>query len=214
MTLSVPGTQGYLEALSSFSKASLNLNFAEINADFLSVLPQLPAKVLDAGAGVGQNSAALAEMGYEVIAIEPIEEFINIAKENFANISGITHQIAWYRDCLPYLTKLTDHKDYFDFILLDGVWHHLSPDEKASCISRFFELLAPNGVCAISLRNGPAGAGSCIYPSLPAELLKLVQENNGKTIVNLDKQPSKLPNKKDVIWSRIAFQKCEEVHHE
>lgn len=48
----VTGTQGYELAVEAFARASFELEFERINADFLAYLPQPPARVLDAGCGV------------------------------------------------------------------------------------------------------------------------------------------------------------------
>ena len=48
------------EAIDAFIETSRNLSFATVNGDFVEFLPATPGRILDAGAGAGQNAAALA----------------------------------------------------------------------------------------------------------------------------------------------------------
>ncbi|KZN56572.1 class I SAM-dependent methyltransferase [Pseudoalteromonas luteoviolacea] len=198
----VAGTRGYESGAQSFAKASIGLKFEDINQDFLSFLPALGSKVLDAGCGVGQNAAALCELGYEVCAIEPLTTFLDQAKTRYTDLP-----IEWLEDSLPELKRLNSAKHAFDFILLDGVWHHLSYQERKQCIKRLYQLLAPNGICAFSLRNGPAGMGTHVFPTSNEELLSMAPECGLEVVFQVANQPSKMPNKHDVTWSRIALRK-------
>lgn len=181
----VLGTRGYEKVVESFTEASLVLDFKEVNRDFLHLLPKSPAKVLDAGSGVGQNSAALSEEGYSVVAIEPLQEFLDIAKNQFSHLN-----VEWINDSLPDMKTILGNKEKFDFILMDGVWHHLSNDERRECIYNFSRITHKGGICAISLRNGPAGAGSHIFQHLSMKLqswpknmdLKLSYKKKGKRV--------------------------------
>lgn len=196
----VQGTLGYEEALASFCDSSLNLDFEHINKEFLPFLPAAPALVLDLGSGVGQNSNALASLGYEVIAVEPLQAFIEVAKSNFTNAS-----INWLQDSLPSLTKLSAYENAFSFILIDGVWHHLHPEQRADAIGRLKSLLHKDGSCAISLRNGPAGAGKYVFPTSLAEISELANSVNLNCHATSQNQPSKFAHKKHVTWSRVVL---------
>ncbi|MDK1286139.1 class I SAM-dependent methyltransferase [Pseudoalteromonas umbrosa] len=198
----VTGTRGYEIGVQSFAKASFGLKFEDINQDFLSFLPALGSKVLDAGCGVGQNAAALCELGYDVCAIEPLTAFLDKAKARYKELP-----IEWLEDSLPDLKLLNSANHVFDFILLDGVWHHLNYKERKQCINRLYELLAPNGICAFSLRNGPAGLGTHVYPTNNEELSSMALENGLEVVFQVENQPSKMPNKRDVSWSRVALRK-------
>ena len=198
-----PGTQGYHSAVDAFFHASVNLRFEHINADFLPWLPSKPAHILDAGAGVGQNAAALAELGHTLVAVEPLAAFIERGKQHF------THsKIHWLCDSLPALEQLTSNQA-FDFILLDGVWHHLSPTERRDCINRFAGLMRPAARLAITLRKGPAGLGTHVFDTSSRELIALGKENGLMPVFIKENQPSQMPNKEAVSWSRVVLEK----HH-
>lgn len=194
------GTRGYESAIESFCKNSLKLNFQSINEEFLPFLPSSPAFVLDLGAGVGQNANALATLGYDVVAVEPLKAFLNIAKSEFPN-----SKVTWLQDGLPTLNKLSEFKERFSFILLDGVWQHIHPNERASAIFNIKSLLHQNGCCAISLRNGPAGTGKYTFPTSVEELIELSLPIDLDCKVISQNQASKLPNKENVTWSRVLI---------
>lgn len=198
----VKGTQGYEQGVDAFAQASLNLKFEEVNQEFTPFLPRILSRVLDVGSGVGQNSAALSRLGYQVVSVEPLQAFLDIAKKTHQNL-----RIQWVHDSLPSLDKVKVRGEGFDFILLDGVWHHLNPSERRTCLQSFFDLLNHNGVCAISLRNGPAGLGKHIFPAGTEELFQYAQELGFQTLLHLENLPSKMNNKPDVIWSKVVLQK-------
>ena len=63
------------------------------------------------------------------------------------------------------------------------------------------------GICAISLRNGPAGSGTHVFPTSCAELFEYAREYGFQVVFHAENQPSIMPNKKSVTWSRVALQK-------
>ena len=194
----VPGTEGYAARFEGFLAASEALDFETVNADFLPYLPKAPARVLDLGAGVGQNAAALAELGHAVTAVEPLAVFLEAARDRH----GTAH-IRWLEDSLPELRLVSGE---FDFVLVDGVWQHLSEGERRTALPRIRELLAPGGRLALSLRHGPAGAGTRIYPIDDRKLMQAAADVGLEQHLYLSKQPSLMPNKTDVSWSRVLFQ--------
>ena len=198
----VPGTQGYERAIELFAEACYGLSFEHVNEDFLTFLPAVPARVLDAGAGVGQNAAALADRGYEVFAIEPLQAFLNLAQAKFT-----AHDVHWFNDSLPSLSRLDGLEASFDFILVDGVWHHLEPAERETCLMRLFELLRPGGMCALSLRNGPAGLGTHVFPTDASALISHANKLGFEVMLHLKNQSSKMPNKPKVKWDRLVLAK-------
>jgi 2-polyprenyl-3-methyl-5-hydroxy-6-metoxy-1,4-benzoquinol methylase len=195
----VSGTRGYEQVVDAFIRSSQVLSFADINEDFLPFLPPAPSRILDAGAGAGQNAAALARMGHSVVAVEPYPAFLHAAKAAYSNL-----EIDWIKDCLPKLERLGGP---FDFILVDGVWHHLDTQEREEAMERFVSILAGGGVCAISLRNGPAGGGKHVFPTHAGETVFHAESLGLRVILHLADQPSKMKDKPDVIWSRVAFRK-------
>jgi 2-polyprenyl-3-methyl-5-hydroxy-6-metoxy-1,4-benzoquinol methylase len=198
----VPGTRGYEKVVGAFSEATKALEFDVVNRPYLHLLPSSPARVLDAGAGIGQNAAELARRGHAVIAVEPLAEFVNVARSDYANTN-----VTWVEDSLPDLAKLGEASGQFDFILLQAVWQHLDSDERILGMARLAGLLDEGGICAMSLRNGPAGAGTHIFPTDDAETVMLARRNGLEVVLQLENQPSVMKNKHDVTWTHMAFRR-------
>ena len=198
----VAGIEGYEKHLSLFIESSQALNFQTVCKDFIEFLPPEKSHVLDVGSGAGQNAAALDGLGFIVTAVEPMREFRQSAQSTYKKAS-----VTWLSGSLPKLASLDVDTEKFDFVLIEGVWHHLNEIEREQAVARLSQIVKQKGKCAISLRNGPAGLGSCVYPTDPNQT-KQVFENFGFDGIfvkeNLD---SILPNKKDVKWSRIVLQK-------
>lgn len=202
-----PGTEGYEKVIKAFAESSFSLDFDQVNKDFLAFLPTATSPVLDLGSGVGQNSAALAQRGYSVVAIEPLEAFLQLAQQTHKHPN-----ITWIQDSLPDLGTLNKN-DTFSFILIDGVWQHIRPEDREHSIQRLSSLLHPGGICAISLRHGPAGAGTYSFPNSCDELIKQAKKHGLDVVLRLENQASIMPNKKNVSWSRIALKKVSEQDH-
>lgn len=187
--------------MDQFIEVSQSLSFAQVCADFIDFLPSSPARVLDVGAGAGQNSAALAELGHSVIAVEPMEPFLSAARARFRHLP-----ISWHQDSLPLLESLPVEDD-FGFVLVEAVWHHLDPFERKKALERITSLISSGGTCAFSLRNGPAGQGSRVFPTDSTSVVIEARELGLECVFRRDNLPSILPNKKDVYWSRLVFRK-------
>jgi protein-L-isoaspartate O-methyltransferase len=74
MTIGASGTEGYSENAESLVMAWRNLSFEEVHRPILHLLPTMAADILDLGAGIGTDAAALAAMAHNVVAVEPVDE--------------------------------------------------------------------------------------------------------------------------------------------
>ena len=198
----VPGTQGYERVIDGFIELSQSLAFEDLNKVFLEFLPTTAGRVLDAGAGAGQNAAAMAKRGHSVIAVEPLTAFLEAARQSYAD-----PKITWVRDSLPLLEKLGDAPAQFDFILIQGVWHHLDERERSLAMERLSMLLDDGGACAFTLRNGPAGGGTRVFPTDGPQTVSLAAECGLKTVLHRADQPSYMKNKPGVIWTFLVVRK-------
>jgi len=197
-----PGTEGYERFIPLFIASSQALEFNVVCKDVVNFLPLKNSNVLDLGAGSGQNSAALDRLGFNVTAIEPMTEFLNAAMNTYKSTS-----ITWLHDSLPNLACLDAHKEKFDFVLIEAVWHHLTEAEREKAASKISTVIKVNGRCAISLRNGPSGIGTRIFPTDSSDTINLFESYGFKCIFRLCNQASFLPNKEKVKWSRVVLEK-------
>ncbi|HAS39214.1 MAG TPA: class I SAM-dependent methyltransferase [Microscillaceae bacterium] len=200
------GTQGYGHVTQKFIEATSTISFEALHQDFLKFIPDKPARVLDVGAGIGRDAFELWKMGHQVTAVEPLEEFREAGQQLYSSAP-----IEWIADALPYLSTLDlnalGNRTSYDFILASGVWHHLDAAEQIKALQRVSELMKPQGVFALSLRNGPAGAGTHVFATNVQQTIQNAKLCGLHPILRLENQPSLMKNKKDVHWARLAFQK-------
>ena len=196
------GTEGYERFIPLFIESSQALDFNVVCKDFVRFLPVKNSSILDLGSGAGQNSAALDRLGFNVTAIEPMAAFLNAAINEYINTS-----IEWLHDSLPNIACLDSHEEKFDFVLIDAVWHHLSEAERIIAASKISTVIKRNGRCAISLRNGPSGMGTRIFPTDIENTINLFKGHGFKCIFRLCNQASVLPNKEKVKWTRVVLEK-------
>lgn len=196
------GIEGYERGIQLFIESCQTLDFHVVCKDFIEHLPPKGGSILDAGSGAGQNAAALDSLGFNVTAIEPMPEFMNAARCSY-NTTSVT----WLEGSLPYLRCLGSSAQKYDFVLIEGVWHHLSEMERGQAAARISEVTKKHGKCAISLRNGPAGLGTRVYSTDPEQTIQLFKNNGFECIFKILDQDSILPHKENVKWSRIVLQK-------
>lgn len=125
-----------------------SVRFEDIHAQILGALPPAPGDVLDVGAGIGRDAAALAARGHRVTAVEPSRELRTRGQERHADLP-----IEWIEDRLPGLAQLRASHRQFDFILCSAVLMHVAPQDLGEAFTAFADLLRPEGRLAISVRD-------------------------------------------------------------
>jgi len=140
-------------------------------------------------------------MGHSVLAVEPTKEYREVGKKMFPS-----ENIEWLDDALPKLEKL-GKRSPFDFIIASAVFHHLDTAAQHDAVKRISELLNNNGIFIVSLRNGPAGVGTHVFPTNSSKTIESAASCGLKTLLAIDNQPSLMKDKENVNWSRLAFQK-------
>lgn len=196
------GTEGYEQFIQLFIETSQVLDFSVVCKEFIAFLPLPPASVLDAGSGAGQNAVALAALGYDVTAVDPMQVFLDAAKK-----IDTRQSVQWLKGCLPFLNCISQEVQQFDFILIDAVWHHLNETEREQTVIRLSNLIKLGGICAISLRNGPAGIGTRIFTTNSDDTIKQFEKFGFECLFSVSNQDSIISNKKDVKWARVVLQK-------
>ncbi|MEM1324246.1 MAG: class I SAM-dependent methyltransferase [Bacteroidota bacterium] len=198
----VPGTSGYAAVVQRYIKVTEEIPFEVLHRDFLPFLPESPSLIVDVGAGTGRDAYVLSEKGHQVLAIEPLQAFREAAKKRYPSTTW-----KWIDDALPKLDKLVTFDHQVDFILSSGMWHHLNAAEQQLAMARIAQLLRPGGIAALSLRNGPAGAGSCVFPVPFQQTIAQAKACHLEPLLALDNQPSLMKNKTKVNWSRLVLRK-------
>ena len=195
-----PGTAGYDKAAAAL--LATRLPFETVHRPLLHLIPSRPARILDVGAGPGHDAATLARRGHAVTAVEPTPELRDGARALYGDLP-----ITWLDDSLPGLKRLLAARPTaFDFILLEGVWAHLTEAQRASALPVLARLLADDRVLAISLRHGPAASGRITHPVTATDTAALAMACGLSTRVNVETgsiQPANIAG--GVTWTRMAF---------
>lgn len=196
----VKGIKGYSEATEKFIKATVAVDFMELHQPFIEFIPTKPSRVLDVGSGIGRDASVLSEMGHRVTAVEPIANFRAAARRLHDSTN-----IEWVDDSLPRLSVFDNQPGQFDFVLASGVWHHLDDVEQQHAIRRLSHLLCPKGIFALSLRHGPAGVGTHVFPTDGQQTVAYAKTYGLTALLHLPNQPSLIPGKEAVTWTRLVF---------
>jgi SAM-dependent methyltransferase len=162
---------GYAAAASELIPRYEALSTAEVLAPVAQWLPVLPAHVLDVGAGTGRDAAWLAERGHRIVAVEPVAALRSAGMALHPSAA-----IDWVDDCLPLLAKVRHRSEHYDLILLDGVLHHLAPEEQAEAILSLVSMIGPFGRLILSLRHGPTQPLRPGFPTDPDRIVKTAEK--------------------------------------
>lgn len=133
MFVKVSGTEGYAHEAESLIRRWQSISFADQHSQVVHLLPDAPSRVLDIGAGIGTDAAALAAMGHTVVAVEPVGE-LRTAAINLHRSS----RIEWIDDSLPDLRIITSMNETFDVVMLTAVWMHLDYEQRCRAMPHKF----------------------------------------------------------------------------
>lgn len=112
------------------------------------------AKIIEIGAGTGRYSFALAEMGYDVTAVDLTPHHVEIMKEKVKP----HHRIKIYEGNACDLSAF--ESESYDIVLLLGPMYHLFTEEdKHKALSEAIRIAKKGGVIYVSYCNND----TCIY---------------------------------------------------
>ncbi len=116
------------------------------------------AKIIEIGAGTGRYSLALAEMGYDVTAVELVPHNIEIMKKKVKS----HHNIKIYEGNACNMS--TFESEAYDIVLLLGPMYHLFNDEdKHKALGEAIRLAKTNGVIYASYCNNDTSVYKFFY---------------------------------------------------
>jgi SAM-dependent methyltransferase len=191
----------YDAASTEFFNMYESLPFEQVHEDFLGFLPKPGSMCLDVGAGSGRDAAALADRGYDVIAVEPSNGLRGLAQEHHGNA-----RITWLSDSLPNLVTLKSSAYHFDFILLSAVWMHVHPEQRLLSLHNLKDLLTAQGRIALTLRLGAPNVERVIYPVTTREVLDHAVAV-GLTLLYVSEEETDSLGRGDVRWQKIVLAK-------
>jgi|HubBroStandDraft_2_1064218.scaffolds.fasta_scaffold38579_3 SAM-dependent methyltransferase len=97
----ISGTENYAEEAPELLKRYENISFADYHRLVMHLIPTVPGRVLDIGAGTGRDAAGFVSLGHSVVAVEPTEEF-----RRGAMLLHPSPMIEWVDDSLPDLAAV------------------------------------------------------------------------------------------------------------
>ena len=142
-----------------------------VNEWLLDLLPSGRACILDVGSGSGRDAAWLADLGHDVVAIEPDAA---LRRENKRHHPDGTYRLL--ADSLPTLAATCRTGLSFDFILVNAVWMFVAPGQRGRAFRKLVTLLKPGGAIALTLR-GPVEVGRGMHEVSPDEIEQLARRH-------------------------------------
>ena len=201
MSINVLGTEGYAEHAEVLASAWRGISFEDHHRPVLHLIPDAPSRILDVGAGMGRDAAALAAMGHAVLAVEPVDELRAAARNLYPGSSVI-----WLDDSLPDLCLVRERPNRFDVVMVTAAWMHLDEVQRRRGMCTIYDLLIDGGVVILSLRHGPFPEGRRMFDVSAAETIELAESLRLKLLLNVCSSSAQQGNRnKGVTWTRLAF---------
>ena len=195
------GTEGYAKQAGALIPRFESVSFLVHHRAEMHLLPAVPSRILDVGAGTGVDAAWFAAQGHSIVAVEPTAEFRNVAKDLHPS-----PDIEWVDDALPEIEVISSRGQLFDVIMLSAVWMHLDEAERRVGMRSVCRLLAPKGVLVLSLRHGPVPEGRRMFQVSAEETVALAQQHGMHAVLAVKTESVQASNRAaGVTWSRLAF---------
>ena len=189
----------YHQEAKTFFEVYESKPFEVLHADLMGCLPEAPGTVLDLGAGSGRDAAWFADIGFDVVAVEPAE-----ALRSLGQAAHSSARIQWMGDHLPDLGQIYRSGLSFDLIWLAGVWMHVPPGERARAFRKLAALLNPGGRLVFSLRQGPVPPGRIFHP-VSADELEAWGSRHGLSVL-LRTHAEDALGREGVSWTTLVLQ--------
>jgi SAM-dependent methyltransferase len=172
----------------------------QVHSDWLPLLNRNSGLALDVGAGSGRDARALAERGWDVVAVEPAKELRQLGEKVTASCS-----VQWVDDSLPDLSEIRKLSYRFDLVLVSAVWMHLPPTSRERAFRILTELLAPSGMLVITLRHGPGDGERVFYEVTKAELDGLARQRAVISVMLPNTPRADELKRADVTWETVVY---------
>jgi len=177
-----------------------SITFEQVHRDWLPQLEGITGLALDVGAGSGRDALALADRGWDVVAVEPAAGLRELGQNATKNKS-----IQWIDDQLPDLNQVRKLSYRFNLVLVSAVWMHIPPTVRERTFRILAELLAPGGMLVVTLRHGPSD-GERVFYDVSREELEAFAKHRALIPVALPTGRNADELKRpEVSWETLAF---------
>jgi 2-polyprenyl-3-methyl-5-hydroxy-6-metoxy-1,4-benzoquinol methylase len=203
----VSGTEGYADEAPALFRHYENLSAAEMHGAILHLVPKMPGRIVDIGAGTGRDAAWFAQMGHHVVAVEPTDEM---------RIPAIalhpSPRIEWLSDSLPDLAILRERGERFDLVMLTAVWMHLDAAQRSSAMPNVAALAKSGAAVVMTLRHGPVPSGRRMFEVSTDETIELAATYALYPVLNQHRESTQAQNRAaGITWTLLAFVKAAET---
>jgi SAM-dependent methyltransferase len=199
----ISGTEGYADEAEYLFKRYESISAAETHKAVLHLIPAVPARILDVGAGTGRDAAWLASLGHRVVAVEPTDAMrLPAAKLHPSPL------IEWLDDSLPELALVRGRGELFDLILLSAVWMHFDPEQRGLAMVTLAALLRSGGTLVMRVRHGPVPTGRRMFEIPDEETIELARLQGLRAVLNQRVESVQQVNRDaGVSWTHLVFAK-------
>jgi SAM-dependent methyltransferase len=193
--------RGYRDDAPSLIPRFEALRTLDVLAPAAALLPKVPSRILDVGAGTGRDAAWLVANGHQVVAVEPVDELREAGMRLHPS-----ERIRWVKDELPSLDSLENDAAGYDLVLVVGVWQHLMPEEHAQAVGVLADKVAPRGRLIMSLRQGPGAASRLCYPADPTAIVAYAKNAGLRLEMRCETRSLQQENRdQGVTWTWVSL---------
>ena len=163
------------------------------------LLPERGATAADIGAGSGRDAAWLARRGYRTTAVEPSATMRRIGRSRHPESA-----IRWLDDRLPAL-RLARKLGWFDVVLVNAVWMHVPPGERADALGAILAATKPGGLVLISLRHGWAPPERRMHACSAAEITEIACGHDAAAVRTVETGDQR--TRPELRWTQVALRR-------
>ena len=167
------------------------------------LLPAPGASAADIGAGTGRDATWLAQRGYRTTAVVPSATMRRIGRARHRG-----SPVEWLDDQLPELPR-TRRLPPFDLVVLNAVWMHAAPDERAGAVGSILAATKPGGLVLVSLRHGPAPPERRMHPCTAREIAELARARGAAVVRTATAGDQR--ERPSLRWTQIALRRDAEA---
>lgn len=174
-----------------FAAQTADLDMSPLYERFLRHVPA-GGRILDAGCGVGRDTQAFAQRGFNVVAFDASAEMVRLTRERTAGLVEVHHMrfedVAWQEE-------------------FEGIWAcasllHVPPTTFPIIALRFTQMLRPGGAWYMSFKlgTGERSAAGRLFVDHTAMSLRAAFSNLSLTIVETWTSEDVRPGRKVENW--------------